>query len=150
MRLAAALLEEGTFLHGINVWGGHNSFTESTMKFALLIPALMAVAAPAFAQDDKPICVDASQHERYNARPLSLHTVLARNAFGSDQRAVKLETTCIHVDRASYISLRSFNRCIAVGDDVIVNTPGGHREVCRVTRVIPAEESYADAKYSYK
>jgi hypothetical protein len=120
------------------------------MKYALLVPAFIAAATPAFAQDNKPICVDASRDGRYNARPLSLHTVLARNAFGSDQRAVKLETTCIHVDRAAYISLSSFNRCIAVGDDVIVNIPGGHREVCRVTRVIPAEESYADAKYSYE
>ncbi len=53
------------------------------MKRALLFMALAAIAAPAFAQDDKPLCVDASQDGRYNARPLSLHTVLARNAFGS-------------------------------------------------------------------
>jgi hypothetical protein len=118
------------------------------MKFAVLSLGLAAAMTPAFAQD-KPLCVDASQDSRYNARPLSLHTVLARNAFGSDHRAVKLETTCIHVDRAAYISLRSFNRCIAVGDDVIVNIPGGHREACRVTRVTAAEESYADAKYKY-
>jgi hypothetical protein len=123
------------------------------MKHALLILALAAAAmpgiAPAFAQDDKPLCVDASGGTRYNARPLSLHTVLARNAFGSDHRAVKLDTTCIHIDRAAYVSLRSFNRCIAVGDDVITTIPGGEREVCRVTRVTPAMESYADAKYSY-
>jgi hypothetical protein len=122
---------------------------ESTVKRALLFMGLAAICAPAFAQDDKPLCVDASQDGRYNARPLSLHTVLARNAFGSDHRAVKLETTCIHVDRAAFVSLHSFTRCIAVGDDVVTSIPGGHRKICRVTGVTPAAESYADAKYSH-
>lgn len=117
------------------------------MKFAALLLTI-AVTAPAFAQD-KPLCVDASQTDRYNARPLSLHTVIARNAFGSDHRAVKLETTCIHVDRAAFVSLRSFTRCIAIGDDVVTSILGGGREICRVTKVSPAGESYADAKYSY-
>ncbi|HUE63950.1 MAG TPA: hypothetical protein VMO78_06215 [Rhizomicrobium sp.] len=121
------------------------------MKYNVLFFALvwqLAAASPALAQD-KPLCVDASQDGRYNARPLSLHTVLARNAFGSDRRPVKLETTCIHVDRAAFVSLRSFTRCIAIGDDVVTSIPGGQREICRVTRVTPAPESYADAKYSY-
>lgn len=119
------------------------------MKRALLFMALAAISAPAFAQDDKPLCVGTSEDRRYNARPLSLHTVLARNAFGSDHRAVKLETTCIHVDRAAFVSLHSFTRCIAVCDDVVTSIPGGHREICRVTGVTPVAESYADAKYSY-
>ena len=119
------------------------------MKHALLILAFAAAAMPAIAQDNKPLCVDASQDGRYNARPLSLHTVLARNAFGSDRRAVKLDTTCIHVDRSAFISLRAFTRCIAVGDDVVTSIPGGERELCRVTKVTPVTESYADAKYSY-
>ncbi len=121
------------------------------MKLAVLF-FLAATAVPAFAPafaQDKPLCVDASRDDRYNARPLSLHTVLARNAFGSDHRAVKLETTCIHVDRAAYVSLHSFTRCIATGDDVVTSVPGGEREICRVTGVAPAAESYADAKYSY-
>lgn len=118
------------------------------MKHAILLVVLAATAVPAFAQD-KPLCVDASRDGRYNARPLSLHTVLARNAFGADHRAVKLDTTCIHVDRAATISLHSFSQCIAVGDDVVTSLIGGHREACRVTHVTPATESYADAKYSY-
>ena len=122
------------------------------MKLAvlfLLAATAMPAFAPAFAQD-KPLCIDASQDGRYNARPLSLHTVLTRNAFGSDRRAVKLDTTCIHVDRAAFVSLRSFTRCIAIGDDVVTNIPGGRREICRVTGVTPAGDSYADAKYSYR
>jgi hypothetical protein len=118
------------------------------MKYAVLFVIFAATAAPVFAQD-KPLCVDASQNDRYNARPLSLHTVLARNAFGSDHRAVKLETTCIHVDRSAFVSLHSFSRCIAMGDNVVASIPGGPREFCRVTSVAPAAESYADAKYSY-
>jgi hypothetical protein len=119
------------------------------MKHVVLALAFAATAMPAFAQD-KPLCIDASQTDRYNARPLSLHTVLARNAFGSDHRAVKLDTTCIHVDRAATVSLHSFTRCIAVGDDVVTAIPGGgHREICRVTGVTPVAESYGDPKYSY-
>ena len=117
------------------------------MKHVVLVLAFAATAMPAFAQD-KPLCIDASQTDRYNARPLSLHTVLARNAFGSDHRAAKLETTCIHVDRAATVSLHSFTRCIAVGDDVVTSVLGGPREICRVTGVTPAAQSYADAKYS--
>jgi hypothetical protein len=122
---------------------------ESTMKHVVLFLVFAAAATPAFAQST-PLCVDASQDGRYNARPLSLHTVLARNAFGSDHRAVKLETTCIHVDRGAFVSLHSFTRCIAVGDDVVTSVIGGHREICRVIGVTPAAESYGDAKYSWK
>lgn len=118
------------------------------MKHVVLALAFAATAMPAFAQD-KPLCIDASQTDRYNARPLSMHTVLARNAFGSDHRAAKLDTTCIHVDRAATVSLHSFTRCIAVGDDVSTSVLGGHRELCRVTGVAMTPESYADAKYSW-
>jgi hypothetical protein len=119
------------------------------MKHVVLVLAFAAVTTPVFAQD-KPLCVDASQLDRYNARPLSLHTVVARNAFGADKRAVKLDTTCIHVDRAATVSLHSFTRCIAIGDDVVTAIPGGgHREICRVTGVTPLAESYGDPKYSY-
>ena len=116
------------------------------MKLAILFVIL--AATPAFAQD-RPLCVDASHDGRYNARPLSLHTVLARNAFGEDRRAVKLETTCIHVDRAAFVSLHSFSQCIAIGDDVVTRVIGGHSEICRITGVTPAAQSYADAKYSW-
>jgi hypothetical protein len=119
------------------------------MKYAVLFVILAATSTPAFAQGNNPLCVDASQTDRYNARPLSLHTVLARNAFGSDRRAVKLDTTCIHVDRGAFVSLHSFTRCIAVGDDVVTSVIGGHREICRVTGMTPVAESYGDAKYSY-
>ena len=119
------------------------------MKQAVLFVLLVA-AAPAAAQaPDKSLCVDASRDGRYNARPISLHEVLARNAFGSDRRAARLSTTCIHVDKAATITLHSFARCVALGDDVTVSVLGGHREFCRVTGVAAVPESYADAKYSW-
>ncbi|HEY1877952.1 MAG TPA: hypothetical protein VGG66_10800, partial [Rhizomicrobium sp.] len=62
---------------------------KSALLYFGLVWGLAAATTPAFAQD-KPLCVDASRDGRYNARPLSLHTVLARNAFGSDHRVVKL------------------------------------------------------------
>jgi hypothetical protein len=118
------------------------------MKHVVLFLAFAAAALPAFAQD-KPLCVDASQDGRYNARPISLHEVLARNAFGSDKRAARLSTTCIHVDRSAFVSLHSFTRCVAVGDDVATTTIDGQREICRVTGVAAVPESYADAKYKW-
>lgn len=116
---------------------------------ALLLAATPALAAPPLA-DAKAICVDASDHNQYNARPLSQHEVLARNAFGPEKRAAKLMTTCIHIYRDSLVALHSLTRCVDKGDEVAVSTIDGRREQCRVTGVAVAEQSYADAKYSYK
>ena len=110
----------------------------------LLFAATQALAEP------NGICVDASSQNQYNARPLSQHEVLAKNAFGQEKRAAKLMTTCIHIDRASSVALHSFGRCIDKGDDVGISTMGGQAERCKVTGVTPADESYADAKYRYK
>jgi len=84
------------------------------MKYAVLFAAL--AIAPAAAQE-KPLCVDASRNSAYNARPVSLHEVLARNSTG-DMRGVRLGTTCIHVDRAATVGLHSLTQCIGKGDDV--------------------------------
>lgn len=114
------------------------------MKYALL-SALLAVSTPALADS---ICVDASSHSYYNARPLSLHDVLARNALGAEKRAARVSTTCIHIYRDSIVALHSLTRCIDKGDEVAVSTIDGRRESCKVTGVAPVAESYADAKYS--
>lgn len=119
------------------------------MKTALLFLVIAASATPAFAQDAKPLCIDASQDGRYNARPISQHDVLAKNAFGHDHRAARLATTCIHIFRDSLVALHSMTTCISTGDDISVRTLDGHGELCRITGVKPAAESYADAKYSY-
>ena len=116
------------------------------MKLVLLI--LLAAATPAFA-DTGSICVDASSRNQYNARPLSLHDVLARNALGAEKRAARVSTTCIHIYRDSIVALHSLTRCVDKGDEVAVSTIDGRRERCKVTGVAPVAESYADAKYSY-
>ena len=113
------------------------------MRYAVLF---LLLATPVFA-DASSICIDASDHNQYNARPLSLHEVLAHNALGKEHRAARLGTTCIHIDRSSTVALHSMTRCIGLGDDVGISTMGGHSERCRVTSVAPAAESYADAKY---
>ena len=118
------------------------------MKHVILSALLLTSAfAPAFAQD-KPdrVCIDASSGDRYNARPISQHEVLARNAVGPERTAV-LMTTCIHLYRESNIGLHSLTHCIGLGDDVSVSTMGGPGERCRVTKVTPAAETYADAKF---
>jgi len=117
------------------------------MKHVLLF-VLLAASTPALA-DPGSICVDASDRNRYNAQPLSPHEVLARNAFGKDQRAARLTTTCIHIYRGSFVALHSLTTCIGKGDEVAVSSIDGRREQCRVTGVAPAAQSYADAKYSY-
>jgi hypothetical protein len=116
------------------------------MKCAVLI-VFLATATPVWAQPNG-ICVDASSRERYNARPLSVHEVLAKNAFGQEKGAVRISTTCIHIYRDSFVALHSLTKCIAKGDEVAVSTIDGRREQCKVTGVATAEQSYADAKYS--
>ena len=118
------------------------------MKYAVLF-ALLALSTSAWA-DANSICVDASSNNQYNARPLSLHDVLARNALGAEKRAVRITTTCIHIYRDSFVALHSLTRCIDKGDEVAVSTIDGRREQCKVTGVMPVAESYADAKYSDK
>ena len=114
------------------------------MKYVILF---ILLATPAFA-DTGSICVDASSRNQYNARPLAQHDVLARNTFGSDRRAARISTTCIHIYRDSLVALRSFTRCIDKGDEVAVSTIDGRGERCKVTGVTPVAESYADVKYS--
>jgi hypothetical protein len=121
------------------------------MKYVILSVLLLG-AGPALAQDKIPAdsrgnaCVDATSGNRYNARPISQHEVLARNATGPERTAV-LSTTCIHIYRESNIALHSLTQCIGLGDEVGVSTMGGPGERCKVTKVKPAAESYADAKY---
>jgi len=117
------------------------------MKRAVLFILLFA-ATPAFAQASG-ICVDASDRNRYNAQPLSQHEVIARNAFGQEKRAARLTTTCIHIYRDSFVALHSLTKCIDKGDEVSVSTIDGRHEQCKITGVAPAEQSYAEAKYSY-
>ena len=122
------------------------------MKYVILSVLLLG-ACPAFAQDKTPantegkVCVDATSGNRYNARPISQHEVLARNATGPEKRAAILGTTCIHIYRESNIALRSLTQCIGLGDEVGVSTMGSPGERCKVTKVTPASETYADAKY---
>jgi len=122
------------------------------MKYVILSVLLLGTSS-AFAQDKVPantegrVCVDATSGTRYNARPISQHEVLARNAIGPEKRAAVLGTTCIHIYRESTIGLHSLTQCIGLGDDVGVSTMGGRSERCRVTSVKPAAETYADAKY---
>ena len=117
------------------------------MKYPIL-SVLLVAATPALA-DSGGICVDASSREQYNARPLAVHDVLAKNAFGQEKRAVRISTTCIHIYRDSFVALHSMTKCIDKGDEVAVSTIDGRQERCRVTGVTPAAQSYADAKYSY-
>jgi len=116
------------------------------MKYVIL-SVLLAVSTPALADST---CIDASSRDRYNARPLSRHDVLARNALGAEKRVVRISTTCIHIYRDAFVALRSLTNCIAMGDEVGVSTIDGRSERCKVTGVSPVAESYADAKYSDK
>lgn len=119
-----------------------------TYRSHAVLLVLLVAAPSAFAQDK--VCVDASSGTRYNARPISQHEVLARNAIGPERRAAILGTTCIHIYHESNIALHSLTQCIGLGDEVGVSTMGGRGERCKVTSVKPAAESYADAKYSEK
>lgn len=108
---------------------------------------IFGFAMPAFAQHaEKPVCVDATRNSSYNARPISPHDILVRNAMGDDRRSLRLGTSCMRIDRTANVSLHSLTQCIAKGDEVAMAAIDGQREVCRVTSVLPGED-YATAKY---
>jgi len=118
------------------------------MKLATAM-SLLLLATPAMAQParpPKPLCIDATRNSSYNARPISLHEVLARNALG-DRRGARIKTTCIHIDRAAIVNLHSMTHCIGLGDTVAVSLMGGRGETCKVTGVSPVPEDYTTAQY---
>jgi hypothetical protein len=114
-------------------------------RMAILLVMSAIVPAAAQAAETLP-CVDASRIGAYNARPISSHAVLARNASGKDKRTLRLGTTCTHIDRTATISLRSLNQCIGKGDEVAAVTIDGHHEICRIASVSPGEE-FTHANY---
>ena len=109
----------------------------------LVLSALILTSAAALAQP----CLRAQSRNDYNARPISRHEVLAKNALGADHRAYRVATTCIHVDRTASVALHSMSRCLALGDDVSTASIDGHPEVCRATSVMPVDDDYGAAKY---
>lgn len=117
---------------------------------ALLLSAAPVLAQPPAPPPQKPVCIRASSSNDYNARPIGLHEVLARNQLGSDHRAVRLMTTCTHIDRMANVGLKSFGYCVAMGDTVATQVPMGPREVCRVTGISQVPEDYAKAEYQYR
>lgn len=112
------------------------------MKAILSVMILATTAAVA-----QPSCLRADSRDEYNARPIALHEVLAKNALGDDRRAYRIATTCIHVDRTASVALHAMTRCLALGDDVSTVTIDGRRETCRVSSVAPVADDYAAAKY---
>lgn len=122
------------------------------LLLAMTVPVLAQppALAPGAPGPQKPFCLRASDANDYNARPIGLHEVLARNALGHDRRGVRVMTTCTHVDRTAAVALRSFTYCLAVGDTVATSTPLGPRERCRVTAISQVPEDYAKAEYQYR
>ena len=115
---------------------------------AIPVCAQTVVRSPSdAAPPDKPLCVDATRGDNYNARPISRHEILARNAIG-DMRGVRVATTCIHLDRADTVGLRSFGHCLRLGDDVVVSVLGGRGQTCKVTGIGLKAEDYGTAKFN--
>jgi len=115
------------------------------MKLAFVIVVGLSEAVLVQTSQGLP-CVDASDRNAYNAKPISRYDVLARNAIGKDRQSLRISTTCIHIDRTAAVSLLSLNHCIAKGDYVTTVMIGGQVEVCRVSSVVLGED-YAQAKY---
>ena len=119
------------------------------MKTLFCLPLLHLPLSHTAVAQEKPLCVGASRGSAYNARPVSLHEVLARNSTG-DMRGVRLGTTCIHVDRAANVVIAFLTQCIGKGDEVAVSIPGGPREMLPgQQRVARLPEDYARREYKY-
>ncbi len=102
---------------------------------AALLAVAPALAAPAGAPQG-PICID--PHLSYEAHWLSGSTIVAKQTFGHDHRALKISTTCIDLEGPDRIRLASTFNCVGQGDDVFVCKIDGHAQSCRISHVEPA------------
>lgn len=79
-------------------------------------------------------CID--PHASYVARPLNAHDIFIQPAIGKDRPALRLTTTCRHLQSPAAIGIGSSVACIGKGDVVSV-TLFSERQTCTVTGVAP-------------
>lgn len=105
------------------------------MKLLIVAGAVTTLASAAWAEVPKTSCID--PHRSYVARPLNHHDVFVQTSIGTPKPAVRLKTSCVHLDPAIGIGLSSSFSCVGQGDTVVASILGGQREACTVTRVLP-------------
>ncbi|MGH6684850.1 MAG: hypothetical protein ACRECA_13200 [Pseudolabrys sp.] len=82
------------------------------------------------------VCVDPSRP--YRATWISGRDILVTSIIGKHRGQVRLETTCIGLDRTAHISVSAATNCIALGDDVSIKRLGEPGQTCKVSKVDPA------------
>ncbi len=106
------------------------------MKKTTIVLASLLLAAPALgAPPAGGVCID--PHWSYRANWLKGHQIVAERTLGSDHRKLLLDTTCIDLEHADFISLSTSFQCVGQGDDVFVKKLGGHFQHCRITHAAP-------------
>jgi hypothetical protein len=105
------------------------------MKLVILAGTGLVLANAAWAEAPKVSCLD--PHRSYIARPLNHHDVFAQQSIGAPKPAVRLKTSCTHLDPAIGFGLSSSFTCIGPGDSVVATINGGERQACVVTKVLP-------------
>ena len=79
-------------------------------------------------------CID--PHASYVARPLNAHEIFVQPSLGKERPALRLTTTCRHLESPAAIAIGSSIACIGKGDIVNVNL-FSERQTCVVTGVAP-------------
>ncbi len=105
------------------------------MKTTLLALAAAGFAVAAQAADaPKAACID--PHLSYLARPLNNHEIYVESTMGPKKPAVRLTTSCHHLEPVIGFGFSAGFSCIGQGDTVVA-TAMGERQSCRITKIAP-------------
>jgi len=106
------------------------------VKFSIVLPAVLVLfGLGTNAEAATGVCIDT--HRSYEAHPQGPHDVIIRSTIGKPRPALLLSTSCIGLDKPDHVSVSTEFNCVGLGDTVVATKIDGHRQLCRVTRVVP-------------
>lgn len=116
------------------------------MKRIYLAGLAVVLVGTAWAEPPKSgaACVD--PHRSYIAQPLNSHDVYVKQSIGAPKPAIRVSTSCTHLQPALGVGFSSSFSCIDLGDWAVASVIGGRPQKCRVTKVVPYVPQDGDIK----
>lgn len=108
------------------------------IDIAILMTAITVLMIAALAGNaeaaETGICVDTKRP--YIARALNAHDVFVQSTLGKARPAVRVTTSCYHLQSAIGFGINTEYTCLSRGDTVVANLMSEHQP-CTVTAVVP-------------